>query len=39
MLTRVYMHFYLVVLALYVYFNRGIAYTYLAELTWLIGFL
>lgn len=37
MLTRVYMHFYLLVFALYVYFNRGIAYTYLAELTWLIG--
>lgn len=39
MLKRVYMHFYLVVFALYVYFNRGIAYTYLAELTWLIGIL
>jgi hypothetical protein len=39
MLKRVYMHFYLVVFALYVYLNRGIAYTYLAELTWLIGIL
>ena len=39
MLIRVYRQLFVVVFALYVYFNRGIAYTYLAEMVWFLGLL
>jgi len=39
MLIRVYRQLYVIVFALYVYFNRGIAYTYLAEMVWFLGLL
>jgi hypothetical protein len=35
---RLYLKFYFLVMALYVFFNKGIAYSYLAEVLWALGF-
>lgn len=35
---KLYLDFYIIVYALYAYFNKGIAYSYLVEILWLIGF-
>lgn len=34
---RLYLHFFVFVFGLYTFFNRGVAYTYLAEASWLMG--
>ena len=36
-LKHLYLNWLVFVYALYCYFNRGIAYSYLAEITWLVG--
>ena len=36
---KLYLDFYIIVYALYAYFNKGIAYSYLVEILWLIGFI
>lgn len=36
---RLYLHFFVFVFGLYTFFNRGVAYTYLAEASWLLGLL
>lgn len=36
---RLYLHFFLFVYGLYTFFNKGVAYTYLAEASWLLGLL
>jgi hypothetical protein len=38
-LKDIYLNWLVVVYAVYCYFNKGIAYTYLAEFTWLLGIL
>ncbi len=38
-LKEIYLNWLVVVYAVYCYFNKGIAYTYLAEATWLLGLL
>lgn len=38
-LKEIYLSLLVVVYAVYCYFNKGIAYTYLAEITWLLGLL
>lgn len=36
-LLRLYLRFFLMVFGLYTYFNKGVAYTYLAEASWVLG--
>ena len=36
-LLQLYVRLFIVVYGLYTFFNRGVAYTYLAEITWLLG--
>ncbi|MDP1844619.1 MAG: hypothetical protein Q8K64_14485 [Sediminibacterium sp.] len=36
---KLYLDFYIIVYALYAYFNKGIAYSYLVEILWFIGLL
>ena len=36
---RLYLNFYFFVMALYVFFNKGIAYSFLAEILWATGFI